>query len=123
MKTNEAIAGARGQIVWILALVLSTTAIIYLESLDIGAPGPSAPVSAGLAASATEALAAAELRYMASADARSAAALVLALVAAVQAGALDIAEGRARIAPLRAEAAQAPEWATIAVLTDLTFAE
>ena len=38
MSNNEALRGARGQIVWILALAISTTAIIYLERLDIGAP-------------------------------------------------------------------------------------
>ena len=38
MKIGEALEGARGQIVWIVALALSTAAIIHLEQLDVGAP-------------------------------------------------------------------------------------
>lgn len=120
MGNSEALTGARGQIIWIAALVLSTTAVIYLERLDIGAP--SAPVSASLAVSATKALEAAEERHQAApGDAEAASALVLALSVAVQAGALDAAEGQARAAVLRAASSSAPGWASVSVLADLTF--
>jgi hypothetical protein len=123
LKQSEAMMGARGQIVWILALVLSTMTIIYLERLDIGAPEKPTPVSTRLAVAATEALATAEKRYEASPDSGTAAALAVALTAAVQAGVLGLAEGQARLAPLRVEAALAPEWPAVKVLADLTFGE
>lgn len=123
MKQSEAMTGARGQIAWILALIMSTAAIIYLERLDLGAPASLVASSTGLAAQATGAVTAAEDRYRAAPDPASAAALALALVAAVQAGALDPAEGRARLAPLRTEAALSPEGAAIAVLARLTFGD
>ena len=123
MKQSEAMAGARGQIAWILALILSTAAIISLERLEMGAPPKARATSAGLAGSATGALEAAEQRYRATPAPSSAAALALALVAAVQAGALDVAEGRARLAPLLAEATLAPEGAAVAVLAEVTFGD
>ncbi|OJF93673.1 hypothetical protein AX760_21600 [Pararhizobium antarcticum] len=118
---------ARGQIIWILALILSTSAIIYLERLDIGAPAhePETPVSDDLVVSANQALAAAERRFEASpGDAQSAAALVLALSVAVQAGVLDISDGRARAEAFRGQGSvAAPEWGAIEVLADLTFGQ
>ena len=128
MKQSEALTGARGQIAWILALVLSTSAIIYLERLDMGTPsiGASDRTAAGptaLSDRAAAALGAAEKRHADAPDGTSAAALALALVAAVQAGALDLAEGRARLAPVRAEVALAPNGAGVAVLADLTFGD
>jgi len=79
LAQSDALNGARAQIIWIVALILSTTAIIYLERLDIGAPGRSGAVSADLMASATQALAAAEQRHEASPkDIEAATALVLA---------------------------------------------
>jgi hypothetical protein len=125
VRHSEAMMGARGQIVWILALVLSTVAIIYLERLDIGVVRPSGAVSAETYARATEALIAAEQRHDAlPGDPKSAAALVLALSVAVQAGMLEISEGRERVETLRRQATEAtPEWAAVAVLADLTFGE
>ena len=120
MGQSEALTGARGQIIWIAALVLSTTTVIYLERLDIGSPP--APVPANLAVSAKNALEAAEGRHKAAPqDAEAASALVLALAVAVQAGALDAAEGKARAAVLLRAGSTAPEWASVSVLIDLTF--
>ena len=122
MGQSEAMTSARGQIVWILALVLSTTAIIYLERLDIGTPRRSAMVSADLAASASDALTNAEQRHQAApGDPQAAAGLALALFVAVQAGALELSEGRAREAALRGQAEGAPDWESLAVLAALTF--
>jgi hypothetical protein len=125
VRQSEALMGARGQIVWILALVLSTVAIIYLERLDIGVAKPKAEVSAEISARATEAIIAAEQRLRAlPADSKSAAALVLALSVAVQAGSLEISEGRARVERLRSlTTAATPEWEAVAVLADITFGE
>lgn len=120
---SEALSGARGQIAWILALVLSTTAIIYLENLDIGAPERPVAVSKHLADQATAALRAAEERHAVAPDASSAAALALALVAAVQTGSLDAAEAQSRLAPLRADVALTPIGPVIEVMEDLTFGE
>lgn len=120
MEQNDALTGARGQIVWIAALVLSTTAVIYLERLDLGAPA--APVSGILSGSAMEALATAEERHQATPkDPEAASSLVLALAVAVQAGALSAAEGQARAAVLREASSTAPGWASVSVLADLTF--
>ncbi len=124
MGQSEAMTGARGQITWIGALVLSTTAIIYLERLDIGTPGRSSVVSADMAATATSTLAAAEQDHQASPkDAGSATALLLALSVAVQAGAVDAADAKARVAALRAQSAGAPGSDAVRVLTDLTFGQ
>lgn len=123
MKHSEALINARGHIAWILALATSTTAIIYLEQLDIGAPPQPRATSAALAAKASEALRAAEELNAVTHDARSAAALALALVAAAQAGALDMAEGQERLAPLRAEAGLTPYGPVIEVMAELTFGE
>lgn len=124
MKRSEALSNARGQIVWILALVLSTATIIYLERLDISAPAKqSAQVTSALRSSAAEALITADARYKAhSDDPQAAAGLVLALSVAVQAGAIDSAEGRARLeAPRSHAAANTEDWRAVAVLADLTF--
>jgi hypothetical protein len=119
---SEAMTGARGQIIWIVALILSTTAIIYLERLEIGAPERSAPVAADLVTAAAKALAAAEERHQNfPEDAESATALVLALSVAVQAGAIEDVEGRARVAALRTPVRAAPGWDSVGVLADLTF--
>ncbi len=123
MKQSEAMTGARAHIVWILALVLSTTAVIYLENLDLGAPRQTWTPSERLTTSVTEALQAAEQRYLDASDARSAAALVLALTTAVQAGVVEAADVHARVATLSAEAANAPEWGALAVILELTFGE
>lgn len=123
LKHSEALTNARGHIAWILALVLSTTAVIYLERLDINAPAQPRATSAALAAKASEALRAAEELHAVANDARSAAALALTLVAAVQAGALDVAEGQERLAPLRDEAALTPYGPVIEVMAELTFGE
>jgi hypothetical protein len=124
LRHNEALYGARGQIAWIAALVLSTTAIIYLESLDFRDPRQSATVSENLAASAAQALAAAEQRHRISPDDSEAKiALVLALSVAVQAGIIDAAEGRSRMASLPPPTPAAPGWESVGVLVDLTFRE
>lgn len=118
---------ARGQIVWILALILSTTAIIYLERLDIGAPPAdrATPVSNDLIVSASDALAAAEHRFRAlPGDAQAAATLVLALSVAAQAGALEISEGRTRAEALRGQVDVAtPNGQAINILANLTFGQ
>jgi hypothetical protein len=129
MQRSEAFIGARGQIVWILALILSTSAIIYLEQLDIGAPEGSVASPAkkstdsALALSASEALIAAEARLKAfPEDPDAAVQLVLALVAAVQAGALDPTEGRTRAVAPRIQASRAAaEWPAVGVLAEITF--
>lgn len=122
MKHSEAWTGARSQIIWILALVLSTTAIIYLEHLDLGAVGRSMPVSAELVEAAAESLANAERDYLASPEAQSASDLILALSVAVQAGVLDVKDGRVRVETLRKQAAAgAPQWEAVSVLAGLTF--
>lgn len=123
MKQSEALIGARGQIAWILALVLSTTAIVYLEHLDVGAPAQARTTSVHLAAQANEALRAAEERHKIAPDASSAVALALALIAAVQANALDVAEGGERFAPLRTEVSLTPNGPVIEVMAKQTFGE
>jgi hypothetical protein len=129
MRRSEALIGARGQIVWILALILSTSAIVYLERLEIGAPEK--PVASpamkdtddALVLSASEALIAAEARLQAfPEDPGAAAALVLALAVAVQAGALDPTEGRTRAVAPRIQASRAiAEWPAVGVLAEITF--
>lgn len=129
MQRSEALTGARGQIIWILALILSTSAIIYLEQLDVGAP--ERPVASeamkstdsALALSAAKALRAAESRYQEfPEDPDAAVALVLALAVAVQVGTLNPADGRARAKIPRIQAARAAvEWPALGVLADITF--
>lgn len=125
MKQNEAVTGARGQIIWILALVLSTATVIHLERLDISAAVVAAlpSVDGALTAAAAEALAAAEARHKASPkNAETVVALVLALAVAVQAGALDLDEGRTRVEALGGLAAGGTQDArAVAALAELTF--
>ncbi len=119
MKLSEALMGARGQLAWILALVLSTATVIYLENLDIGAVARSAPASDEAVALAASALSGAEAAYRTSPDARSAADLVMALCLAVQAGALDLSEGQTRVEALREQATRGRD--AVAALIALTF--
>jgi hypothetical protein len=129
MSRSEGLMGARGQIVWILALVVSTGAIIYLERLDMSVPHADAKGAVlqlrdgALAADATLALAAAEARMTeAPDDPEAAAQLLLALSVAVQAGALDVEAGRTRADAVHGKAAAAgPAWQSVAVLAALTF--
>lgn len=128
MKFSEALIGARGQIAWILALTVSTSAIIYLEQLDIGIrqaaeTAAAEATDARLAGEAMAALAEAEARLAASpADATAAASLLLALASAVQAGALDLNEGRIRADRLWDRAGGAgPAWRPAIVAAALTF--
>lgn len=129
MKISEALIGARGQIAWILALTLSTAAIIQLERLDIGTQAEAAKAAAKatdarLSGEAKAALAEAEAGLAASpADAAAAASLLLALSTAVQAGALEVNEGRIRADVLWTKAAAAgPTWRPAIVAAALTFA-
>ncbi|WP_431300695.1 hypothetical protein [Tabrizicola sp. BL-A-41-H6] len=130
MKANEALAGARGQIVWIVALAASTATIIQLERLDIGAPPATVagthtevPRDIVLASDATGALAAAAARVTAEPDDPTAAAsLLLALSVAVKAGSLDREAGRTRALALIDKAAEAgPAWDPVLVLARQTF--
>ena len=130
MKAHEALAGARGQIVWIVALAVSTATIIQLERLDLGTPPATvaeAPTDGQrdipLASDAYEALAAAAARVKAAPDDPDAAAsLLLALSVAVRAGSLDREAGRTRALALMDKAAAAgPEWDPVLVLARLTF--
>lgn len=130
MKANEALAGARGQIVWIVALVVSTATVIQLERLDLGTP-PDAVAKARadglrdipLASDASRVLAAAAARVKAAPDDPDAAAsLLLALTVAVKAGSLDREAGRTRALALMDKAAAAgPAWDPVLVLARLTF--
>lgn len=129
MKFSEALIGARGQIAWILALTLSTAAIIHLERLDIGnqqaAEAAAAQATdARLAGEAQAALAEAEARLAASpSDATVVASLLLALSTAVQAGVLEPNEGHLRADELWDKAAAAgPAWRPAIVAAALTFA-
>jgi hypothetical protein len=123
LKQSDALNGAREHIAWIVALALSTSAIIYLENLDMDLPRRSAPVSTELARSAAQALAAAEQRRRTNPDEMGAAVeLVVAVSVAVQAGIMDPAEGQARVAVLRKETEDTPGWESVNVLADLTFA-
>ena len=129
MSSNEALRGARGQIVWILALAISTTAIIYLERLDIGAPTP--PVmpdqfqttDATLTAKTVTMLAEAETRFAAAPnDPEAAASLLMALTVAVQAGSLSEDTGRARVEAIHDRAAMAGiEWQPLMVWAAMIF--
>ena len=124
MKQSDALNGAREHIAWIVALALSTSAIIYLENLDMGLPARSAPVSTELARSAAQALAAAEQRRGTNPDDLDATVeLILALSVAVQAGVMDPSEGQSRVAVLRKETEDTPGWESVNVLADLTFAQ
>ncbi|MES2814415.1 MAG: hypothetical protein V4720_05935 [Pseudomonadota bacterium] len=129
MKFSEALIGARSQIAWIAALALSTVAIIHLERLSIGEQeavqrARVAATDARLAAEATEALGQAEARLAASpADAAAAASLLVALSNAVEAGVLDIDEGRRRADQLWELAGNAgPIWRPGIVAAALAFA-
>jgi len=127
MKQSEAMTGARGQIVWIAALVISTASIIYLERLDIGlSPGSARGLQSEVQTSAAvQALVLAEARFQAApTDPQVAAALIQALSVAVLAGALDAAEARTRTEDLRDLAAVgAPDWPAVSVLADIAFGE
>ena len=129
MKFGEALIGARGQIAWILALTLSTAAIIRLEHLDLGTrkaavEAAAKATDARLATEAAAALAEARSRLAASpTDAEAAASLLLALATAVEAGALDPAEARTQADLLWDKAAKAgPAWRPGIVAAALTFA-
>lgn len=131
MSINEALRGARGQIVWILALAISTTAIIYLERLDIGAPEATVKpdrfhtTDATLTAETVRMLAEAEARFAVTPnDPGAAASLLLALTVALEAGSINEATGRARVKPISDLAAMAgPEWQPLMVWTAMTFPE
>lgn len=129
MKFSEALIGARSQIAWIAALALSTAAIVHLERLDIGAEDAAekaraAATDARLAIEATGALAEAEARLAASpTDAEAAASLLVALSAALQAGVLDIDAARSRADELWDIAGKAdPVWRPGIVIAALSFA-
>ncbi len=127
MKIGDALSGARGQIVWIVALAVSTAAIIHLERLDLGAPVSAAVGTAETTSTrenATLAFLAAEARMAAAPDDPAmAASLLLALSVAAQVGSLDLQHGRMRANEIAAKAATAgPEWQPVALLVDLTFA-
>ena len=129
MSSNEALRGARGQIVWVLALAISTTAIIYLESLDIGAPTPAAmpdrlqTTDAMVTAKTVMMLAEAEVRFAAAPnDPGAAASLLLALTVAVQVGSINEGTGRARAKSINDRAAMAGiEWQPLMVWAAITF--
>ena len=129
MSNNEALRGARGQIVWILALAISTTAIIYLERLDMGAPTSSVmpdhfqTTDARLTAKTVMMLAEAEARLAAAPnDPEAAASLLLALTVAVQVGSINEGTGRARVKSISNRAAMAgPEWQPLMVWAAMTF--
>jgi hypothetical protein len=126
MKFNEALNGARGQIVWIIALIFSTTAIIQLERLEVGAPKAVSvvrPYDAAIAAAAGRELALAEARETAAPeDPQAAASLLTAICLAVQAGILDVDAGRVRAEALRERTSTAgPAWQSAAVLASMTF--
>jgi len=130
MNRSENFVGARGQIVWILALVVSTATIIQLERLDTGVVPKAGSGGEGslrhdpaLMDAAKEALALADARQQAAQnDPMAKVSLLLALSVAVQAGALDLNEGRARADAIRAQAAVgSPAWQSVAVLAELTF--
>lgn len=129
MSSNEEFKGARGQIVWILALMISTAAIIYLEQLDIGAPTP--PImtdqfkttNVTFTAKTVTMLAEAEARFAAAPnDPEAAASLLLAVTVAVQAGAMNGRTGRARVEAIQDRAAMAGiEWQPLMVWVAITF--
>ena len=129
MSSNEALRGARGQIVWILALVISTTAIIYLERLNIGAPTPTVmpdhlqTTDATLTAKTVMLLAEAEGRFAAAPnDPGAAASLLLALTVAVQVGSTTEGTGLARVKSIIDRAAMAgPEWQPLMVWAAMIF--
>lgn len=118
MRNNEALTGARGQIAWIVALVVSTVAILYFESLGMGAPPRAVPAGVlqanklETANSADAMLAEAEAQYAAAPeDAGTAAALLVALAVAVEVGSIDATDGHARVGSILQEATAAgPEW-------------
>lgn len=129
MKFSEAFIGARGQIAWILALTLSTGAIIQLERLDIGTQAAAVQkaaeaTSAKLAGEAGMALTEAEARLTASPnDPEAAASLLLALSAAVQSGAMETDEARIRADKLWDKAAAAgPQWTPAVISAAIVFA-
>jgi hypothetical protein len=128
MKMSEALIGARAQIAWILALALSTAAIIHLERLDIGTQAEAKIAAAKLEDArlfdeTKRALAEAESRFAdAPGNAVAAASLLLALSNAVEAGALGFTEGRMKADDLWVIAAKAgPEWTPAIVAAGLTF--
>ena len=129
MSSNEALRGARGQIVWILALAISTTAIIYLERLDIGVPAPTVmhdyfqTTDATLTTKTVMMLAEAEARFSAAPnDPEAAASLLLALAVSVQVGSTNEETGRARVKSISDRAAMAgPEWQPLMVWAAMIF--
>lgn len=108
MSVRSGWYGARAQVAWILALVLSTAAIVYLERFDLNpassrldAANPFGTASADIAKEATAALAAAEAAYSAEPDDTPTGALLLvALSVAANAGVTDAEDAAARAAAL-----------------------
>ncbi len=129
MSSNEALRGARGQIVWILALAISTAAIIYLERLDVSAPTPTVMpdhfqiTDETLTAKTVKMVAEAEARFAATPDdPEAAASLLLAVTVAVQVGSIGEETGLARVRSITERAAMAGiEWQPLMVWAAITF--
>lgn len=129
MKFSEAWLGARGHIAWILALTLSTIAIIHLENLSLADQeeaerAAALQTDARLSAEARAALAEAEARQAASpSDPAAAASLLVALSAAVEGGVVELDQARMQADRLWELAGQAgPAWRPAIVSAAMTFA-
>lgn len=127
MNGSEAFSGGRAQMAWIIALIISTAAIIQLERVDTAALTRipvAAPPEPSLHADASELLTLAETRFESEReDPQAAAQLLQALAIAVQAGVLDHAEGRARAENISAAHSAKPsaDWLAARTLAALTF--
>lgn len=129
MNVSEATVGARAQIVWIVALVISTAVILHLERLDVGGPSTSSGAAVSQQADPAQAAKAAGLLADAQArlvenpnDADAAAAVLLALSVAVQTGAIDVDVSKARVDAVLARATKAGrDWQPILVWAAMAY--
>ena len=113
MTFSENLLRARGQIAWILALIVSTATIVHLEKVDIelresqrdlsgGANSP--PLDTETHAMVQNALAGAHKAYAAQPeDPAAETAMIVAVASAVQAGILGRAEGRDLLAGIASQ--------------------
>ena len=121
---SESFAGARGHVAWILALAFSTAAIIHLERTDIASLSDRAQlVNPELVQNARDLLELTTVRYTAAAkDPQAATDLLLALVAAAQAGAIELHKARKQAASIVVPAGTTdPDLLAAQILAALTF--
>ena len=132
MTFSENLLRARGQIAWILALIVSTATIVHLEKLDSELRASQRDLSGGVTstdfdndtlAMVQNALVNARKAYAAQpADPAAETAIIVALASAVQAGMLGMAEGRELYAAIASDkTARTPELDAARALARIIF--